>query len=46
MKVGSNVSDPLILVSNRGPVTFQASGEPKRGTGWPVTVRSPGSPRR
>jgi len=29
---------PLILVSNRGPVTFQAGGEVKRGTGGLVTA--------
>ena len=29
---------PLILVSNRGPVTFQPDGEVKRGTGGLVTA--------
>ena len=29
---------PLVLVSNRGPVTFQAGGEIKRGTGGLVTA--------
>ncbi len=29
---------PLVLVSNRGPVTFQAGGEVKRGTGGLVTA--------
>jgi trehalose 6-phosphate synthase len=29
---------PLILVSNRGPVTFQPGGEVKRGTGGLVTA--------
>ena len=28
----------LVLVSNRGPVTFQAGGEVKRGTGGLVTA--------
>jgi trehalose 6-phosphate synthase len=32
------VSSPLILVSNRGPVTFQPGGEVKRGTGGLVTA--------
>ncbi len=32
------MTDRLILVSNRGPVTFQADGEPKRGTGGLVTA--------
>jgi len=30
--------EPLILVSNRGPVTFQPDGEIKRGTGGLVTA--------
>jgi trehalose 6-phosphate synthase len=30
--------DPLILVSNRGPVTFQPDGEARRGTGGLVTA--------
>ena len=25
---------PLVLVSNRGPVTFHAGGEVQRGSGW------------
>jgi trehalose 6-phosphate synthase len=29
---------PLVLVSNRGPVTFQAGGEVQRGTGGLVTA--------
>jgi trehalose 6-phosphate synthase len=29
---------PLVLVSNRGPVTFQAGGEVRRGTGGLVTA--------
>jgi trehalose 6-phosphate synthase len=29
---------PLVLVSNRGPVTFQADGEVQRGTGGLVTA--------
>src|SRR6201986_403133 len=29
---------PLVLVSNRGPVTFQPDGEIKRGTGGLVTA--------
>ncbi len=29
---------PLVLVSNRGPVTFEADGEIKRGTGGLVTA--------
>ena len=29
---------PLVLVSNRGPVTFQEGGEVKRGTGGLVTA--------
>ena len=29
---------PLVLVSNRGPVTFQPGGEVKRGTGGLVTA--------
>jgi trehalose 6-phosphate synthase len=32
------VSSPLILVSNRGPVTFQPNGDVKRGTGGLVTA--------
>ncbi len=32
------MSSPLILVSNRGPVTFQPDGEIKRGTGGLVTA--------
>ncbi|MDQ6776189.1 MAG: trehalose-6-phosphate synthase [Actinomycetota bacterium] len=31
-------SAPLVLVSNRGPVTFEAGGEVKRGTGGLVTA--------
>ena len=45
---------PLVLVSNRGPVTFGADGEVQRGTagwsprsrGWPPTATRCGSPRR
>ena len=29
---------PLVLVSNRGPVTFQAHGEVQRGSGGLVTA--------
>ena len=32
------MTDPLILVSNRGPVTFQPDGEVRRGTGGLVTA--------
>jgi trehalose 6-phosphate synthase len=32
------VSNPLVLVSNRGPVTFGPDGEVKRGTGGLVTA--------
>jgi len=31
-------STPLVLVSNRGPVTFEAGGEIRRGTGGLVTA--------
>jgi trehalose 6-phosphate synthase len=31
---------PLVLVSNRGPVTYQQDGTPKRGTGGLVTALS------
>ncbi len=31
-------ADPLVLVSNRGPVTFQEDGEVRRGTGGLVTA--------
>ena len=31
-------ADPLVLVSNRGPVTFGSDGEIKRGTGGLVTA--------
>jgi trehalose 6-phosphate synthase len=34
----SEASRPLVLVSNRGPVTFQEDGEVKRGTGGLVTA--------
>jgi trehalose 6-phosphate synthase len=34
----ADASSPLILVSNRGPVTFQDDGEMKRGTGGLVTA--------
>jgi trehalose 6-phosphate synthase len=34
----STGSAPLVLVSNRGPVTFQADGEVRRGTGGLVTA--------
>jgi trehalose 6-phosphate synthase len=33
-----NAKSPLVLVSNRGPVTFQPGGEIKRGTGGLVTA--------
>jgi trehalose 6-phosphate synthase len=33
-----NSNSPLVLVSNRGPVTFQPGGEIKRGTGGLVTA--------
>ena len=29
---------PLVLVSNRGPVTFDAAGEVQRGSGGVVTA--------
>ncbi len=32
------MASPLILVSNRGPVTFQSGGEVRRGTGGLVTA--------
>ncbi len=34
----SQSDSPLVLVSNRGPVTFQPGGEIKRGTGGLVTA--------
>jgi trehalose 6-phosphate synthase len=34
----SDSARPLVLVSNRGPVTFQEDGEVKRGTGGLVTA--------
>jgi trehalose 6-phosphate synthase len=34
----SGSSTPLVLVSNRGPVTFEAGGEVRRGTGGLVTA--------
>jgi trehalose 6-phosphate synthase len=34
----SEQSPPLVLVSNRGPVTFQEGGEMRRGTGGLVTA--------
>jgi trehalose 6-phosphate synthase len=34
----SDATRPLVLVSNRGPVTFQEDGEVKRGTGGLVTA--------
>jgi trehalose 6-phosphate synthase len=34
----SDATRPLVLVSNRGPVTFQEDGEVKRGTGGIVTA--------
>ena len=34
----ADASSPLVLVSNRGPVTFQPDGEMKRGTGGLVTA--------
>ncbi|HET8980600.1 MAG TPA: trehalose-6-phosphate synthase [Solirubrobacteraceae bacterium] len=34
----SESETPLVLVSNRGPVTFQPNGEIKRGTGGLVTA--------
>src|ERR1700741_3691894 len=36
--MSSNSGTPLVLVSNRGPVTFQPDGEIKRGTGGLVTA--------
>ena len=33
-----NSKSPLVLVSNRGPVTFQPGGEVRRGTGGLVTA--------
>src|ERR1700712_3908133 len=33
-----SANTPLVLVSNRGPVTFQEGGEIKRGTGGLVTA--------
>ncbi|MBA2643835.1 MAG: trehalose-6-phosphate synthase [Solirubrobacterales bacterium] len=35
---GGAPARPLVLVSNRGPVTFQADGSVKRGTGGLVTA--------
>jgi trehalose 6-phosphate synthase len=35
---GPGSDAPLVLVSNRGPVTFQPGGEVKRGTGGLVTA--------
>ena len=32
------MAQPLVLVSNRGPVTYQEDGSPKRGTGGLVTA--------
>ena len=39
-KVGADMSEqpPLVLVSNRGPVTYQEDGSVKRGTGGLVTA--------
>jgi trehalose 6-phosphate synthase len=34
----SGAPDPIVLVSNRGPVTFEEGGEPRRGTGGLVTA--------
>ncbi|HWF25840.1 MAG TPA: trehalose-6-phosphate synthase, partial [Solirubrobacteraceae bacterium] len=34
----SVASTPLVLVSNRGPVTFEPGGEVRRGTGGLVTA--------
>src|SRR4051812_2363951 len=34
------MSQPLVLVSNRGPVTYGPGGEVKRGTGGLVTALS------
>jgi len=34
----SSSSAPLVLVSNRGPVTFEPGGEVRRGTGGLVTA--------
>src|SRR5450755_4314497 len=31
-------ADPLVLVSNRGPVTFESDGSVRRGTGGLVTA--------
>jgi trehalose 6-phosphate synthase len=36
--MSSGVPAPLVLVSNRGPVTFQEDGSVKRGTGGLVTA--------
>jgi len=36
--MSSESETPLVLVSNRGPVTFQPDGEIKRGTGGLVTA--------
>ena len=38
MTVADPASSPLVLVSNRGPVTFQDDGSMKRGTGGLVTA--------
>jgi trehalose 6-phosphate synthase len=37
-RAGSNQRSPLVLVSNRGPVTFGAGGEAQRGSGGLVTA--------
>jgi trehalose 6-phosphate synthase len=36
--MSSGTSTPLVLVSNRGPVTFEPGGEVRRGTGGLVTA--------
>ena len=38
VEAGGTPARPLVLVSNRGPVTFQADGSMKRGTGGLVTA--------
>src|ERR1700693_1405604 len=37
-KVAVVADSPLVLVSNRGPVTFEPGGQIKRGTGGLVTA--------
>ena len=36
--MSSDADTPLVLVSNRGPVTYQPDGSLKRGTGGLVTA--------